>query len=125
MSKEIRIDLLPGSETRAKIGKINVNQGDLITEGEIILVLEGGKCSGEFKSEYEGRILTIDVEEGDEVHFSVEWFDNDRGNCSMPKGAWHSIEEGMVEKIGNLPDVLSKCMAHPFGGGTSKPYEIV
>lgn len=65
------------------------------------------------------------VEEGNEGHFSVEWFDNDRGNCSMPKGAWHSIEEGNVEKIANLPDVLSKCMAHTFGGGTSKPYEIV
>ena len=65
------------------------------------------------------------VEEGDEVHFSVEWFDNNRGQCLMPKCAWHSIEEGMVEKIGNLPDVLSKCMSHPFGSGTSKPYEIV
>ena len=65
------------------------------------------------------------VEEGNENHFSVEWFDNDRGKCSMPKGAWHSIEEGNVEKIANLPDILSKCMAHPFGDGTSKPYEIV
>lgn len=65
------------------------------------------------------------VKEGDENHFCVEWFDNDRRNCSIPKCAWHSIEEGKVEKIANLQDIISKCMAHPFGVGTSKPYEIV
>lgn len=67
MGKEIRIESLPGFETSVKIGKINVNEGDLISEGAIILVLEGAKSTEEFKSEYEGRILTIHVEEGDEV----------------------------------------------------------
>ena len=65
------------------------------------------------------------VEEGNENHFSVEWFDNDRGKCSMPKCAWHNIEEGEVEKIANLPDFLSECMSNQFLGGTKKPYELI
>ena len=65
MSKEIRIQSLPGSKESIKVGKINVREGDFISKGDIILILEDAKCTQEFKSEYEGKIKTINVEEGD------------------------------------------------------------
>lgn len=65
------------------------------------------------------------VTEGYENHFSVNWFANSRAESSCPYNAWHDIREGKIEKIANLPDELSKAMAHPFGGGSLKPYELV
>lgn len=65
------------------------------------------------------------VTEGYENQFSVKWFANSRAESSHPYNAWHDIREGKIEKIANLPDELSKAMAHPFGGGSLKPYELV
>ena len=65
------------------------------------------------------------VTKGNEKSFSVNWFANSRAKSSTPYNAWHDIREGKIEKIANLPDELSKAMAHPFGGGSLKQYELV
>lgn len=65
--KEIRIEKLPASAKKAKVGKINVKVGDLISENQVILALEAGKSSMELKSNFDGKILTLEVEEGQEV----------------------------------------------------------
>ena len=65
------------------------------------------------------------VTEGNEKHFSVNWFDNSRAESSTPYNAWHNIREGEIEKIANLPDELASAMAHPSGGGAHKPYDLL
>lgn len=65
------------------------------------------------------------VTEGNEESFSVNWFANSRAESSMPYNAWHNIREGKIEKIANLPDELASAMAHPFGSGARKPYDLL
>lgn len=67
MSKEVRIDELPGFEDNCKVGKISVSEGDSIVQGDLILVLEDSKGTTDFKSNYEGTILSLNVSEGDIV----------------------------------------------------------
>lgn len=83
MAKEIRVDLLPGTDKKAKIGKIKVDKAEVVSQGEVILILEGGKTTMEVKSVYEGKILTINVEEGQEVEkgsllVTIEEFSGER-----------------------------------------------
>lgn len=65
------------------------------------------------------------VTEGNEKHFSVNWFANSRAESRTPYNAWHNIREGEIEKIANLPDELASAMVHPSGGGAHKPYDLL
>ena len=65
------------------------------------------------------------VTEGNEKHFSVNWFANSRAESSTPYNAWHNIRKGEIEKIANLPDELASAMAHPSGCGMHKPYDLL
>lgn len=67
MKKEIILETMPGFETSVKVTKLNVNKGDVVKEGDILIVLEGNKCTEEIKADEACKILEIKVKEGDEL----------------------------------------------------------
>lgn len=67
MKREIILEELPGFETSVKIVKLNIDEGDNLKVGDIILSMEGGKCSEDLESELAGKVLSLEVEEGEEV----------------------------------------------------------
>lgn len=62
-----------GTETPIKAGlpgsviKVNVSEGDMIAEGDVILVLEAMKMETEVKSPQAGKVETVEVKIGDHV----------------------------------------------------------
>ena len=67
MKKEIKVTSLPGFQPSAKVGKINVSPGDEVSEGDILLTLEGAKGTKDLECDLCGKVVSIEVEEGDEV----------------------------------------------------------
>lgn len=53
---------LPGS-----ILKINVKEGDIVTKGDVLLVMEAMKMENNVMAESDGQIKSIKVKEGDSV----------------------------------------------------------
>lgn len=64
---DIELLELPGFETKVIVGKININKNDYIESGDVLLSLEGAKCTEDFKSPVSGKIIDILVDEGDEI----------------------------------------------------------
>ena len=64
MERKIIIQSLPGFQTEAKIGHIQIKPGDMVKKDQTILSIEGGKTSMELKSPCDGEILSLLVEEG-------------------------------------------------------------
>lgn len=64
---DILVDTLPGFQKEAKVGKINKNIGDEFSKGDILLTLEGAKCNTEVEAKINGKISSVEVNEGDEV----------------------------------------------------------
>ncbi len=67
MKREIILEELPGFETSVKIVKLNIDEGENLEVGDIILSMEGGKCSEDLESELAGKVISLEVEEGEEL----------------------------------------------------------
>lgn len=67
MKKEIRIEEMPGFESKVEIGKLNIEKDHEIFKDEILFSMEGAKCSEDFISKFNGRIIEVFVSDGDEV----------------------------------------------------------
>ena len=67
MEKKIVIESLPGFQPSAKIGKVNVEVGKEVNEGDVLFSLEGKKGASEFKSKFAGILKELNIEEGEEV----------------------------------------------------------
>ena len=63
----VKVEAIPGFNSTAKIGKISVEVGASVAEGDVLLNLEGGKVGLDVKSPVEGKVVEILVKEGDEV----------------------------------------------------------
>lgn len=61
---EIKIEKLSGHDKEAKVGKICVKKDQVVKAGEVLLNLESGKGNVALKSKYDGKILSIMVDEG-------------------------------------------------------------
>lgn len=46
-----------------------INVGDIIEKGDVICIVEAMKMMNEIKSEFDGKITSIDVEDGSPVEF--------------------------------------------------------
>lgn len=64
----VKIEKLSGHSKKGKVGKINVNIGDSIKEGDPILQVEGDKGNITIKSNCSGIVREIKVEEGTTVN---------------------------------------------------------
>jgi len=53
---------LPGNVLR-----IEVSQGDEVSEGDVLVVVEAMKMETEIKSPFSGKVLSVDVNQGDKV----------------------------------------------------------
>lgn len=89
-SNILNIELLelPGFETKVTVGKININKNDYIESGDVLLSLEGAKCTEDFKSPVSGKIIDILVDEGDEVEknsqlLKIEAVNSNKNNNDM------------------------------------------
>jgi glutaconyl-CoA decarboxylase len=51
-----------------KIWKLHVREGDAVTEGQLVLVLEAMKMENEIFSPASGKIAQINCKEGDSVN---------------------------------------------------------
>ena len=49
-----------------------VSVGDLISEGDVVCIVEAMKMMNEIKSEFSGKIVSIEVEDGEPVQFSQD-----------------------------------------------------
>ena len=58
---------MPGFQATAKIGSLRVKKGDAVSEGDVLVVLEGGKGTAEVKAPAAGIVKKILVSEGDQV----------------------------------------------------------
>lgn len=67
MEKPIIINKLSGHDKEAKVGKCSVKPGDKVTAGDVLLTLESGKGSLSVKAEYNGKIISLDISDGDTV----------------------------------------------------------
>ena len=67
MRREIRIQSLPGFQSEAKIGKLSVKPGDIVKKDQEIASIEGAKATVELKSQWDGEIISIEVQEGETV----------------------------------------------------------
>jgi acetyl-CoA carboxylase biotin carboxyl carrier protein len=46
-----------------------VRVGDVVSQGDVLCIVEAMKMMNEIKSEYSGRIISIDLEDGQPVEF--------------------------------------------------------
>ena len=66
MNKNI-IAPLPGT-----IVEVMVQPGDEIQEGQAIVILEAMKMENEIQTEYSGKVISVNVAEGDKVCIGAE-----------------------------------------------------
>ena len=66
MNKNI-IAPLPGT-----IVEVLVQPGDEIQEGQAIVILEAMKMENEIQAEYSGKVISVNVAEGDKVGIGAE-----------------------------------------------------
>ena len=64
-SKEVEIieSPMPGN-----IIKINVNEGDTVDSGDILMILESMKMENEILASKTGRVVSIEINQGDTVN---------------------------------------------------------
>ena len=67
MEKPIIIEKLNGHDKEALVGKCNKKVGDSISVGDVLFTVESSKGSFPIKSIYDGKILKLDISEGDTV----------------------------------------------------------
>ena len=67
MEYKIIIDKLSGHDSEGVIGKIYKSKNDLVKSGDILFSIESGKGSIKIKSKYTGKLLALDIDEGDKV----------------------------------------------------------
>ncbi len=67
MKFDIAINKLNGHDQEGKVGKINKRQGDSVKPGDTIFTLESGKGSIKYESEYDGKIVSLSIDEGQTV----------------------------------------------------------
>jgi glutaconyl-CoA decarboxylase len=51
-----------------KIWKMHVREGDVVTEGQLVLILEAMKMENEIFAPIGGRVASINCKEGDSVN---------------------------------------------------------
>ena len=60
-----------GTEVKAQLPgnilRIEVSQGDMVSEGDVLLVVEAMKMETEIKSPSSGKVLSVEVNQGDTV----------------------------------------------------------
>ena len=49
-----------------------ISVGDVVSEGDVVCIVEAMKMMNEIKSEYSGKIVSIAVEDGEPVQFSQD-----------------------------------------------------
>ncbi|XMB66995.1 dihydrolipoyl dehydrogenase [Mycoplasmatota bacterium zrk1] len=67
MAVELKVDKLSGHDREGRVGKINVHLGDDINIGDQLFTIESGKGTIKYNSKFEGKLLELDIEEGDKV----------------------------------------------------------
>lgn len=67
MIKNIVVEKLNGHDKESAVGKCYKEIGDIVSVGETIFSVESGKGSFQIKSVYAGRLLTLDISEGEKV----------------------------------------------------------
>lgn len=109
MKINICVDKLNGHDTSGKLGKINYNIGDEISEGDILFTIESGKGSLKVKSTITGTILEVMAKVGDVVK----------------KGDIILIVDGVAsEKSEVSSDRKSKSSQYSFGISKPKKEEL-
>ena len=54
-----------------KIVTIEVSEGDVVEEGQVILIVEGLKMEKEIEARISGRVNSVDCEEGQSIEANV------------------------------------------------------
>ena len=67
MEKQIIIEKLNGHDKEAIVGKCHKKPGEQVAEGEVLITVESSKGSFAIKSDYEGKLIKLDIDEGDTV----------------------------------------------------------
>ena len=49
-----------------------ISVGDVVSEGDVVCIVEAMKMMNEIKSEFSGKIVSIEVEDGEPVQFSQD-----------------------------------------------------
>ena len=110
MKKELIIEKLSGHETSGKIGKIQKNIGDLIHKGDTLFTIESGKGALAYKSDWEGVLTALLVEEGQIVQ--------------KGQAAAHLEMDALAEAASKEPENVQKQTVKPAAGysfGIAKP----
>ncbi|NWL87988.1 dihydrolipoyl dehydrogenase [Paenibacillus sp. 79R4] len=71
----IKLEQLTGHAKQAKIGKLNVAEGDQIEIGQPLLQLESKKGNSPVHSKYKGKIEKVLVDEGQEIEIGQSLFE--------------------------------------------------
>ncbi|XMB86811.1 dihydrolipoyl dehydrogenase [Mycoplasmatota bacterium WC44] len=67
MAVKLTIDKLSGHDQEGTVGKINIQIGNELKIGDQLFTIESGKGTMKFKSKFEGKLLELNIEEGDVV----------------------------------------------------------
>ena len=70
MSTKILVTAIPNFQKSAAVGKVSVKVGDEIHIDDVILTLEGKKGGMDVKSTAEGKVIAVNVNEGDTVEMN-------------------------------------------------------
>ncbi|WMT43095.1 acetyl-CoA carboxylase biotin carboxyl carrier protein subunit [Paenibacillus sp. D2_2] len=71
----IKLEQITGHANRAKIGKLNVTEGDQIEIGQPLLQMESKKGNSPVVSKYKGKIDKVLVEEDQEIELGQSLFE--------------------------------------------------
>ncbi len=59
------------SSIPGKIVTVEVNQGDEVTEGQVVLILEAMKMQNEVQAPISGTVISVNVSEGDAIEANI------------------------------------------------------
>ena len=56
---------------RGKVVTVEVKQGDEVTEGQVVLILEAMKMQNEVQAPVTGTVISVNISEGDAIEANI------------------------------------------------------
>lgn len=93
MIKDIVVEKLNGHDKEAAVGKCHKKIGDTVSVGEALFSVESGKGSFQIKSSYAGKLLSLNINEGEKVKKGqvVGTLEAQEGQTEAPKTQGYSF----------------------------------